>query len=93
MATIPDEQARKVAEDVATYGHGYFRIDAQGRATHVPSYLVLEPVFVYGGDMGTALPYALNIRLVPAPDLLGFEDGHPDEDGTMRLRQSRASSN
>lgn len=44
LATVPDEHARKVADDVATYGHGYIRIDAEGRATHVPPYLVLDPV-------------------------------------------------
>jgi len=43
LATVPEEQARKVAEDVRNFGHGYIRIDADGRATHVPSYLVLDP--------------------------------------------------
>lgn len=44
LATVPDDTARKVADDVRTYGHGYLRIDAEGRATHVPSHLVLDPV-------------------------------------------------
>jgi hypothetical protein len=43
LATVPDETARKVADDVRTFGAGYIRIDAEGRATHVPSYLVLDP--------------------------------------------------
>ncbi len=43
LATVPEEQARKVADDVRDYGHGYIRIDAEGNATHVPSYLVLDP--------------------------------------------------
>jgi hypothetical protein len=43
LATVPDETARKVADDVRTYGHGYIRIDAEGRATHVPPYLVIDP--------------------------------------------------
>lgn len=43
LATVPDETACKVAADVRDFGHGYIRIDAEGRATHVPSYMVLEP--------------------------------------------------
>ncbi len=43
LATVPDDVARKVADDVRTYGRGYIRIDAEGRAQHVPSYLVLDP--------------------------------------------------
>lgn len=43
LATVPEDTARKVADDVRDYGHGYIRIDAEGRATHVPSCLVLEP--------------------------------------------------
>lgn len=44
LATLPDDAARKVADDVRDYGHGYIRIDRAGRAEHVPSYLVLDPV-------------------------------------------------
>lgn len=43
LASIPDEMALKVAEDVRDFGHGYLRVDARGRVTHVPSYLVLDP--------------------------------------------------
>lgn len=43
LATVPEDAARKVAEDIRTYGHGYIRIDREGRAEHVPSYLVIEP--------------------------------------------------
>lgn len=44
LATVPDEAARKVADDIRDYGHGYIRIDREGRAHHVPAYAVVaEP--------------------------------------------------
>lgn len=43
LATLPDDVARKVAEDRLTYGEGYVRIDAEGRAHHVPAYLFVRP--------------------------------------------------
>jgi hypothetical protein len=43
LATVPDDVAREVAEDIRSYGHGYIRIDAEGRARHVPCYLVADP--------------------------------------------------
>jgi hypothetical protein len=43
LATIPEETARKVADDIRDFGHGYLRIDHEGRAEYVPSYLVVDP--------------------------------------------------
>lgn len=42
LTTVPEDAARKVAEDIRDYGHGYIRIDREGRAEHVPSYLVSD---------------------------------------------------
>lgn len=42
LATVPDDTARKVADDIRDHGHGYIRIDREGRAEHVPSYMVGE---------------------------------------------------
>jgi hypothetical protein len=43
LATVPDDVAREVADDIRRHGHGYIRIDAEGRAEHVPPYLVVDP--------------------------------------------------
>lgn len=42
LATLDDETARRVDEDVRDYGHGYIRIDREGRASHVPAYAVVH---------------------------------------------------
>jgi len=47
LATVPDDVARKVAEDVSTFGDAYIRIDADGRAHHVP-YRMPAPVVAQG---------------------------------------------
>lgn len=41
LATLDDETARRVADDIRTYGHGYVRFDAEGRAHYVAPYAVL----------------------------------------------------
>lgn len=41
LATLNEDTARRVAEDVRDFGAGYIRIDHEGRATHVPSYCVV----------------------------------------------------
>ena len=42
LTTVTDETALKVAADIRDYGHGYLRIDREGRAEHIPSYLVAD---------------------------------------------------
>lgn len=42
LATLDAETARRVAEDVRDHGHGYIRIDHEGRASHVPAYAVMH---------------------------------------------------
>lgn len=44
LATIPEDVARKVADDIATYGRGCVVFDREGRARFVPSYAVIEPM-------------------------------------------------
>ena len=41
LATLDIETARKVADDIRDYGHGYVRFDGEGRAHYVPPYAVL----------------------------------------------------
>lgn len=41
LATLDDETARRVAEDIRDYGHGYVRFDRDGQAHHQPSCTVL----------------------------------------------------
>lgn len=41
LATLDDDTARKVADDIRNYGHGYVRFDAQGKAHYVPPYTLL----------------------------------------------------
>lgn len=43
LATLPDDVARKVVDDVRAHGAGYVRIDAEGRAHYVPCDLVVDP--------------------------------------------------
>lgn len=43
LATVPDDTALKVAADIRDYGHGYIRIDAEGRAEHLPAHAVVDP--------------------------------------------------
>lgn len=38
LTTIPDETARKVADDIRAHGHGYLRVDRTGRVEHVPAF-------------------------------------------------------
>lgn len=41
LATLDDETARRVARDIADYGHGYVRFDSESRAHYVEPYTVL----------------------------------------------------
>lgn len=50
LATVPEDAARKVAADIRDYGHGYIRVDREGRAEHVPAYAVVEAVAVERGE-------------------------------------------
>jgi hypothetical protein len=43
LATISEETARRVADDVRRFGHGYLRVDREGRIEYVPGYLVVDP--------------------------------------------------
>ena len=42
MATLPDDVARKAVDDIRHGGAAYIRIDREGRAHHVPCYLVVD---------------------------------------------------
>lgn len=37
LATIPEDAARKVADDIRLLGNGYIRVTSDGRAEHVPA--------------------------------------------------------
>jgi hypothetical protein len=41
LATVDDMTAERVARDVRDFGHGYIRVDRDGRAEHVPADAVL----------------------------------------------------
>lgn len=41
LATLSEQTAHKVAEDIRDFGHGYVRIDRDGRAEHIPPYTVI----------------------------------------------------
>lgn len=43
LATLPEETAKLVAEDIGITGRGYVCFDREGRARHVPSCHVLDP--------------------------------------------------
>ncbi len=36
LATVDEKTAERVARDVRDFGHGYIRVDREGRAEHVP---------------------------------------------------------
>jgi hypothetical protein len=36
LATMNEDTARRVAEDIRAMGYGYVRFDREGRAEHVP---------------------------------------------------------
>jgi hypothetical protein len=42
LATLPDDVARKAVDDIRHRGAAYIRIDREGRAHHVPCYLVVD---------------------------------------------------
>lgn len=50
LATVPEDAARKVAADIRDHGHGYIRVDREGRAEHVPAYAVVEALAVERGE-------------------------------------------
>jgi hypothetical protein len=43
LATISEETAQRVAEDVRDFGHGYLRVDREGRIEHVPAPVLVSP--------------------------------------------------
>lgn len=43
LATLPEETARLVAEDIGITGRGYVCFDREGRARHVPACRVVDP--------------------------------------------------
>lgn len=46
LATVDEMTAERVARDVRDFGHGYIRVDREGRAEHVPA----DAVVVTGPD-------------------------------------------
>ena len=37
LATVDEKTAERVARDVRDFGHGYIRVDREGRTEHVPA--------------------------------------------------------
>lgn len=46
LATVDEMTAQRVARDVRDFGHGYIRVDREGRTEHVPA----DAVIVVGLD-------------------------------------------
>jgi hypothetical protein len=46
LATVDERTAERVARDVRDFGHGYIRVDREGRTEHVPA----DAVVVTGID-------------------------------------------
>lgn len=42
LATVDEMTAERVARDVRDFGHGYIRVDREGRAEHIPAVVMRD---------------------------------------------------